>query len=78
MKLFALDFSALILRFYFLMAIIIGSFFIHQPWLSIIALPVFISAMMGVKFITPRLIYRSRKAGQASDKAGHAPHTAYS
>ena len=50
MKLFNLNFASLILRFYLLMAIVIGAFFIGYPILSILALPVFFSAMMGMRF----------------------------
>jgi len=50
MKLFNLNFASLILRFYLLMAIVIGAFFIGYPILSLLSLPVFFSAMMGIKF----------------------------
>jgi hypothetical protein len=55
MKLFSLNFDTLILRFYLLMAIIIGAFFIGQTWLAFLALPVFFSAMTGMKFTMPRI-----------------------
>lgn len=76
MKLFSLDFTTLILRFYFLMAIVIGSFFIGQPWLSSLALSVFIAAMMGVRFNVPRMITKSRKVEQ--EIALHAHQAAHS
>ena len=50
MKLFNLNFASLILRFYLLMAIVIGAFFMGYPILAFLALPVFFSAMMGIRF----------------------------
>ena len=62
MKLFSLNFASLILRFYLLMAIIIGAYFLGYPILAFLALPVFISAMMGIKFT------RTKKAATATSK----------
>ena len=50
MKVFELNIGTMMLRFYLLMAVVIVSFFIGQPWLSILALPIFLSAIMGVRF----------------------------
>ena len=50
MKLFQVDFSTLILRFYLIMAIVIGAFFLGQPWLAALSLPVFFITLMGIKF----------------------------
>lgn len=50
MKLFGLSISTLILRYYLMMAIVIVSFFIGMPLLSILALFVFFSALVAVKF----------------------------
>ena len=60
MKLFSLNFSTLVLRFYLLMAIVIGAFFIGYPVLAILALPVFLSSMMGMKFAMPRLHFTKK------------------
>lgn len=62
MKLFSLNFTTLILRFYLLMGIVIGSFFAGLPWLAILSLPVFLSAMMGVSFSKIRFSYKTRIA----------------
>ncbi len=48
MKPFDLNFDILLLRFYLMMAVIIVSFFIGMPYLAVLALPIFLSAMMGV------------------------------
>lgn len=53
MKLLDLSISTLILRFYLLMAIVIGAGFSGQWWLALVALPVFYSALMGIKFSKP-------------------------
>ena len=59
MKLFHLNFASLILRFYLLMAIVIGAYFIGYPILAILSLPVFISAMMGIKFTRTKKALRT-------------------
>jgi hypothetical protein len=64
MKLLQLQVSTLILRFYLVMAIVIGAGFIGQWWLAILALPVFYSALMGIKFskaIPQKKSQRTRK-----------------
>ena len=45
--------STLINRFYLLMAIVIGAGFSGLWWVSLLALPVFYSALMGGKFSPP-------------------------
>ncbi len=60
MKLLDLSISTLIIRFYLLMAIVIGAGFIGQWWLAILALPVFFSALMGMKFTKPQWKRQSR------------------
>ena len=54
MKLFSLNFSTLILRFYLMMGIVIVSFFIGFPLVAILALPVLFISMMGMEFKFPR------------------------
>ena len=53
MKLLELSISTLILRFYLLMAIVIGAGFAGQWWFALLALPVFYSALVGIKFTKP-------------------------
>ncbi len=50
MKMFTLPFDKLILRFYLLMAVVIVPFFMGVPILALLALPVFLSALLGVEF----------------------------
>jgi len=66
MKLFSLNFSTLVLRFYLLMAIVIGAFFIGYPILAILALPVFLMSMMAVKFTLPRLSFTKKSAANTN------------
>jgi hypothetical protein len=66
MKLFSLNFGTLILRFYLLMAIVIGAFFIGIPALALLALPVFFVSMMGVKFASPRLNNKKKPSAQGA------------
>lgn len=66
MKLFSLSFSTLILRFYLLMAIVIGAFFIGLPILSLLALPLFFISMMGLKFAIPGFNTRKKSSAQGA------------
>jgi hypothetical protein len=50
MKFLQLNLTTLILRFYLLMAVVIIAFFAGIPWLSILALPILFSALMGIRF----------------------------
>lgn len=50
MKLFDLDFGATLVRYYIMMGLILGAFAVGQPLLAFLAFPVFISAILGVKF----------------------------
>jgi len=65
MKLLNLSLATLIFRFYLMMAIIIIAGFSGLWILSVLALPVFFSALMGVRFNTHMTI---RKPGQASHR----------
>lgn len=51
MKPFEVSFEHVIIRFYLMMAAVIIPFFIGIPFLAILALPIFISAFMGVSFM---------------------------
>ncbi|MBR9919626.1 MAG: hypothetical protein GYB31_02230 [Bacteroidetes bacterium] len=50
MKPFSLSLSAIVSRFFLMMGVIIAAGFSGMWWLSILALPIFLSALMGVKF----------------------------
>ncbi len=62
MKLFNVTFSTLIIRFYLMMAIVIGAFFVGYPWLAILSLPVFFITLMGLKFSLPVLFSKNRSS----------------
>lgn len=49
MKPFALGLGTLILRFYAMMAVVLIGGFSGQFWIMGLALPIFLSAMMGIK-----------------------------
>jgi len=66
MKLFSLNFATLILRFYLLMAIVIGAFFIGIPALALLALPVFLISMMGVQFANSRFQTKKKSSAQGT------------
>ena len=75
MKLFQVDFSTLILRFYLLMAIVIGAFFIGQPWLAALSLPVFFITLMGMKFTFRR---SAKTAERKAESPAQAPQASFS
>lgn len=53
MKFFQLNFATVILRFYLMMAVVIGSVFAGQMWLAVLALPIFLTIMLGMSFKRP-------------------------
>ncbi len=50
MNYFEASFDTIIIRFYMLMTIVIGSLFIGAPIFAYLAVPIFLSAMLGVTF----------------------------
>lgn len=50
MKAYNLGIAAVIVRFYFMMLIVIAAGFLGQWWISIFALPILMSIMLGVTF----------------------------
>ena len=51
MRFFALTFDKVLLRFFLMMACVIGGIFAGQPLVAILALPIFLSAVLGVSFL---------------------------
>jgi len=51
MRFFALTFDKVLLRFFLMMACVIGGLFAGQPLIAILALPIFLSAVLGVSFL---------------------------
>ena len=66
MKFLSLDLSTLLIRFYLMMLVIIVPFFIGIPWLAFLALPIFFSALMGVKF--NRSVFAAKKVTQKTTR----------
>lgn len=50
MQLFHASFSATLSRFYLMMALVIVGFFLHQYWVVALAIPVFLSCLLGMSF----------------------------
>jgi hypothetical protein len=71
MKLLNLSITSLILRFYLLMAIVIGAGFSGYWAIAILALPVFFSALMGIKISWPKFHIRSHKTESAGLQHAH-------
>lgn len=51
MRFFALTFDKVLLRFFLMMACVIGGLFAGQPLIAFLALPIFLSAVLGVSFL---------------------------
>jgi len=51
MRFFACTIDKVIIRFYLMMACVIGGLFAGQPLIAILALPLFLSAVLGVSFM---------------------------
>ncbi len=51
MRFFALTFDKVLLRFFLMMTCVIVGLFVGQPLLALLALPIFLSAILGVSFI---------------------------
>lgn len=51
MRCFACTFDKVLIRFFLMMACIIGGLFAGQPLIAVLALPLFLSAMLGVSFV---------------------------
>jgi len=72
MKLFQVSISAIILRFYLLMLIIIAAGFSGYWIVGILALPVFFSALMGVRF-NPKIRFKKTQS-TAQRETHHSLH----
>lgn len=50
MQMFKLNLVSLMIRFYLMMAVVIIAGFVGNWWISLLALPIFLSALAGVNF----------------------------
>ena len=69
MKFLNLSITTLMLRFYLLMAVVIVAFFAGSPWLAFLALPIFMSALLGIQFNKGRSFIRKPKEARANISA---------
>ena len=67
MKYFGIGFDAVIIRFYLMMFIVIAAVVTGVYWVAILALPVFLSCMLGIQFSKMKLMSGSNM---------HSAHTA--
>jgi len=65
MTYFSASLDTILLRYFLMMAIIIGSFSLGYPILALLSLPVFISAIAAISFTG-----KSKKSNQLSVKKG--------
>ena len=67
MKPFGVSFATIVIRFYLMMAVVIVSVFSGMYWLTVLALPVFLSAMLGVRlFNSPKKETQATVANKGS------------
>lgn len=66
MKYFSIGLGAIMIRFYLMMGVVIIGGFSGQWWLATLALPIFLSIMLGVTF-TPgnKKVAKSKKTAKA-------------
>lgn len=53
-NMFSLSVGGVVVRFFLMMAVIIAGVFTGQYWLTILGLPIFLSAMLGISFAAPK------------------------
>jgi len=53
MNMFSLGIGGVVVRFFLMMTIIIVGVFAGMPWLTVLGLPIFLSALLGVSFSNP-------------------------
>lgn len=79
MKLFNLSFSTVVIRFYLMMAIVIGALFAGVPVLAILAFPVFFMTLMGIQFNglswsgNRKKAHAAKEAGESTMRRSHQP-----
>lgn len=66
MKMLNLSITTLILRFYLMMAVVIVSFFIGMPLLSLLALPLFAISLLGITFERKKRVTSSQDVTRTS------------
>jgi len=62
MRFFACTFDKVLIRFYLMMACVIGGLFAGQPLIAILALPLFLSAILGVSFLPEEQVVTEAKS----------------
>ena len=50
MKYFQASFANVLIRFYLMIAVALVAGFANIPWLGLLCIPIFLTAMMGIKF----------------------------
>ena len=73
MKTYSIDFRTTMLRFYGMMAIVFVAFFLHIYWLAVLALPVLLSIMLGIRFKDDEPAGEGRHVRMEANKK--QPHT---
>lgn len=66
MKILNASFTTVVMRYYLMMSIVIVAFFIGQPLLAYLALPVFLMAILGVSIDYSAIISTIRKTKMIS------------
>jgi hypothetical protein len=69
MRCFACTFDKVLIRFFLMMACVIGGLFAGQPLIALLALPLFLSALLGISFM-PEETLAAEQAKQLTMKSG--------
>lgn len=64
MRFFALSINMLLVRYFLMMACVIGGLFIGQPVIALLALPIFLSAILGIS-ILPEPVKQAKQESAA-------------
>lgn len=67
MRFYAISVDQIVYRFYFMMATVLFALFSGWTFLALLALPIFLSAVLGIRF-RPQTPLRTAAASRASDE----------
>ena len=66
---FSLSIGGVVIRFFLMMAVIIAGVFTGMHWLTILGLPIFLSALMGVSLNSPATAEAKTSQIKVTDKS---------
>lgn len=76
MRFFAATFDYILIRFFLMMACVIGGLFAGQPIVALLALPFFLSAILGVSFLPEKEGAAAKAQPKTTNNLAKVPTTA--